>query len=290
MDYKISIESIKNMEKKNSKLSNIGLGWGWVIVFAINSFVYSFLNNKLRSLPEESILCLIESFIILLIYFFSRDLIIIIIKQIKVSKASLISGIITFLFSICFSCIINIYLIYNHPKNVQLTEIFKNFQIQKLKLELNKLNQIDISSELQIPKALEIIELAQTKLLKLNNGYNELSLFIDKNKQYINDYKALKCIVNIININNELVNRQVLKTAMEYFETFKMMLLFTRNNYKDIVNGKSPEINLYNKYYDNSKEKLQKLRDISLTQANACKNYLEINPDCKVYYQKYILH
>jgi hypothetical protein len=170
---------------------------------------------------------------------------------------------------------------HNKPINTKLREmkpIYENVSVQKLQEIENRLDQIeDVSNIKNINKSIDIIKLSQNEISKVEKAFNEIKVFVNENKDEIKN-EGLDILIEVMEMNEKVGTFNHLTAYKDYLNAYKKYLLFSRDNFDAIMNGKEPETKEYDVLYAHYESAWSKMNDADLQKQMAIKEYLKEHP------------
>jgi len=154
--------------------------------------------------------------------------------------------------------------------------LIKNVSFQRLQRVTNRLETIEnIDTRQNINKAIDIIELANSELSKISAAMYELNIFINKYEDEAKNWEELSFLIRV----RDAGGFKYLQIFGEYLEVYKKLLLFSRDNFESIENGKQPETKKYDILFANFESAGNKLNIATFQKDKAMKEYLIEHPE-----------
>lgn len=158
--------------------------------------------------------------------------------------------------------------------------LMKNVSIKRLQITINRLEAIeDINTKQNINKAIDIVELSQSELSKVAAAINKLKLFVNEYGDEAKNWEELSYLISVINMNEKVGVYKYLQILSEYLEVYKKLLLFSRDNFESITNGKQPETEKHDFLLAKYESAGNKLNVATFQKEKALKEYLIEHPE-----------
>jgi len=165
----------------------------------------------------------------------------------------------------------------------QLEPMFKKASLRNFQSAFSKLDEVDITTLPNIKKAIQIIDSCHTEISKVEINYNQLIEFFNKYSDEILKDEKLSPLGAIVVMNSKVGSLNHLQEYKNLLKAYKEVLVYSRNNFDNILNGKEPEISEYNKLFESYEKATKKLNDATIKKEKAVEAYLKTHPELLKY-------
>lgn len=158
--------------------------------------------------------------------------------------------------------------------------LMKNASLQQLNLLINRLEAIPaLDTKQNIKDSIDIVRLSKNDLLKAMNAMNKLKIFVNKYKGEEKNWDQLNSLIKIIDMNEKIGSIKHLEVLDEYLENFEKVLLFSQNNFENIINGEQPATKQYNSLWAKYESSANQFDIATSQKQKAVEQYLIDHPD-----------
>lgn len=112
-----------------------------------------------------------------------------------------------------------------------------------------------------------------------------MEIFVNENKDELKN-EGFDIFVDMMEMNEIIGAKNYFNKLKDYLYVFQKWLLYSRDNFDAIMNGKGPEKKKYNILYAQYQSALSKMNDAYFHKQKALKEYLEKHPEYISHVQK----